>query len=73
MDKPHKGKIKNWTKLPTGMGPLGFYIWGEFVDHPDFGNKVTNTSYVVKHDEQTGDIETRNSRYTLIGPPQSTS
>lgn len=65
--KPHKGSISDWYKLPTSRG-LGYYIMGQFQDHPDFGKKFTNTSWVEKHDLKTGEIETRNSRYTLIGP-----
>ena len=67
--KPHKCKIRNWGRLPCDGG-LGYYIYGEFVDHPDFGTKETNSSYVVKHDTKTGEIETRNSRYTLLGEDQ---
>lgn len=63
--KPHKGSIENWSKVQRGMG-LGYYVWGTFLDHPDFGLKTTNTSYVVKH--EGAEIETRNSRYTLVGP-----
>ena len=65
--KPHKGPIANWFKLPTAQG-LGYYIMGEFQDHPEFGRKFTNTSWVEKHDTESGEIETRNSCYTLIGP-----
>lgn len=65
--KPHKGKISDWFKLPSSHG-LGYYIMGQFHNHPDFGSKFTNTSWVEKHDVETGEIETRNSRYTLIGP-----
>jgi hypothetical protein len=67
--KPHKGQIKNWFKSETEGFGLGYRIRGEFVDHPEFGNARSGvTSYVVAHDEATGEIETRNSRYTLVGP-----
>jgi hypothetical protein len=35
--------------------------------HPTIPRKYTHTSYVVAHNKTTGEIETRNSRYTLIG------
>ncbi len=68
--KPHKGHIKNWFKETWGCEGygLGYMIRGEFVDHPEFaGAKNGHTSYVVAHDD-LGNVETRNSRYTLIGP-----
>ena len=64
--KPHKGMISDWFKLPCGLG-LGYLIMGHLRDHEDYRGGVGNTSYVVKHDEATGEIETRNSRYTLVG------
>ncbi len=51
--KPHNGDIKDWVKLPCSHG-LGYYIVGEFQDHPDCGRKTTNTSWVEKHDAATG-------------------
>lgn len=68
-EKPHKGSISHWSKLPidTDFG-LGFCVYGHNAAHPDWGRGVMRTSYVVKHDEATGEIETRNSRYTLVGP-----
>lgn len=65
-DKPHYGKISGWTKCPARSG-LGFYIEGDFEDHPNFKGRFAHTSYVVAHDEKTGEIETKNSRYTLVG------
>lgn len=71
--KPHKGKIEGWYKYEINPRPvkgqkhLGYLIMGTFQDHPDFGKLYTNTSAVVKHDTVTGEIETVNSRYTLIG------
>lgn len=66
--KPHLGKIKSWFKRETDPeSGLGYQIIGMFVDHPDFKGEVGHTSYVVSHDETTGEIETRNSRYTLEG------
>lgn len=69
--KPHKGSLKNWFKEDWGCAGLGlgYMIRGEFVDHPEFaGCKNGHTSYVVAHDEATGEVETKNSRYTLVGP-----
>lgn len=65
--KPHRGSIRNWHKVPSGKS---YYIWGEFIDHPGFGNVITNSSPVFSHDVETGEIETQNSRYILIGPEQ---
>lgn len=66
-DKPHKGRIKNWYKEEVGSEyGLGYIIRGRFVDHEYFAGEVGHTSWVVFHDEETGEIETRNSRYTLV-------
>lgn len=69
MEKPHKGRIQNWCKLPCEKG-LGYLIEGEFLEHPDGGGpgKIGNTSFVVKHEGV--EIETKNSRYTLVGDEQ---
>lgn len=64
--KPHKGKIKGWSKLKVaGAEGLGYLIVGQFVDHPEFAHMSGHTSWVVKH--EGAEIETRNSRYTLEG------
>jgi len=63
-DKPHKGRIDRWTKLTF---PLGTIVFGRALEHPAFAGSEIRTSYVVSHDEATGEIETRNSRYTLVG------
>lgn len=65
--QPHNGRIENWYKRECSHG-LGYLIMGTLLDHPTIPVKHTNTSYIVSHDEATGEIETRNSRYTLIGP-----
>lgn len=65
--KPHKGKLTDWTKFECGYG-LGYRIKCRFVDHPQFAGERGYTSAVVAHDLETGEIETRNSRYTLVGP-----
>lgn len=71
--KPHKGKLVKWWKhypLPQfGSEGLGYLILGIFVDHPEFAGEFGNTSWVISHNEETGEIETANSRYTLIGQP----
>lgn len=67
-EKIHKGRITDWYKYEVGDHGLGYMIQGTFVDHPWFGGEHGHTSYVITHDEATGEIETRNSRYTLIGP-----
>ncbi|MFA6134686.1 MAG: hypothetical protein WC869_11790 [Phycisphaerae bacterium] len=64
--KPHKGRIEAWFRLPCTEG-AGFYVMGRFLEHPAFGAKFTNSSPVYKHDATSGEIETRNSRYTLVG------
>ncbi|MHC2284474.1 hypothetical protein [Bradyrhizobium barranii] len=64
-EKPHKGAINNWKRYEHGDK---VFIWGEFVDHPRFAGFYGNTSYIVSHAEATGEIETLNSRYTLVGP-----
>ena len=67
--KPHHGKIKDWHREPVQKGR--FIVVGFFVDHPDFAGHQGYTSYIVALDEQTGELETRNSRYTLVGPEQT--
>ncbi|HEY2810517.1 MAG TPA: hypothetical protein VGJ00_03910 [Rhabdochlamydiaceae bacterium] len=66
-DKPHKGRIKNWTQLATE----GNIICGFYVDHPDFKNKWGHTSSIkhIAEPNQFGyrELETKNSRYTLVG------
>ena len=64
--KPHKGRISNWTKVEYFPDTGKYFIRGRFVDHPSFAGERGYTSYLVKHDEMTGEIETRNSRYTLV-------
>lgn len=75
--KPHKGSISDWQKVMIpfehyydgeAVG-LGYFIVGRFVTHPDFAGRRGHTSYIVAHDAMPGEVETRNSRYTLVGPP----
>jgi hypothetical protein len=63
--KPHKGRIDKWGKLEIGRSGLGYVIFGRFLDHETIRDGFT--SIVLAHDPATGEIETRNSRYTLIG------
>jgi hypothetical protein len=62
--KPHKGRIKHWIALEGE-------IHGFYVDHPQFKNQWGHTTSALRIDEpnQFGyrEIETRNSRYTLVG------
>lgn len=64
--KPHKGRIDCWSKYPVDGVGLGYRILGRFLDHPAFAGMLGHTSYVISHDQETGEIETLNSRYTLI-------
>lgn len=61
--KPHNGKITNWRKIKC-IGGLGYFISGVMMS--DHSSPVVHTSCVVLHD-QSGEIETKHSRYTLIG------
>lgn len=69
MIKPHKGSLRLWRKhVPSGNFKsfgLGYIICGVFVDHPDFAGETGHTSWVVKH--EGNEVETINSRYTLVG------
>lgn len=66
--KPHKGRIEKWVRQETNI-PARSVVWGHFHGHPDFPEgSFGHTSYIVSHDEATGEIETRNSRYTLGEP-----
>jgi hypothetical protein len=73
MYKPHLGKIERWTKQQheDQDGKPFTIVWGTFVGHHRFTSHYGHTSYIVTHDEKTGQIETRNSRYTLVGKEQS--
>ena len=67
--KPYKGKLTNW-KFTDTYGPVKVsapYLLCLFVDHPDFQGKSGYTSWVVRFDKETGQVETRNSLYQLSG------
>lgn len=79
MDKPHKGCIANWNKVmrnsmtwdvsasnPEGANK-GYDIIGLFIDNPDFGTAKSRTTLVLTHDEETGEIETTDAFYRLLG------
>lgn len=75
--KPFKGKIYHWIKQPFDKekvaayyeedAGLGYTIFGYTTETPKLGTWY-RTSWVVKHDELLGMIETRNSKYQLVGP-----
>ena len=68
-DKPFKGNITHWRVQHYGDAKL---VWGVFNGHPEFPEgSFGHTSQVVRHNEATGEIETRNSRYMLVGEPIS--
>ena len=63
--KPHNGRIEDWTRVPCDHG-AGFFVVGRFVDHYRLAGLEGHTSWAVALE---GDqLETRNSRYTLVGP-----
>lgn len=73
MTKPHKGKIMHAQQVYCGPHGLGYLYAGTFGDHPEFAGKRGHTSYVVKddcdiprHATDGYEIETRNSRYTVV-------
>lgn len=63
-NKPHKGVIENWKKIPC-VGGLGYCIYGQPKGHPSFVGWV-RTSFVVAQEENA--IETNKSVYTLGEP-----
>lgn len=63
-EKPHFGRIKGGIKDHT-LGDDSYIIRGEFLDHP-LHRGMGHTSKVLSHDEKTGEIETKNSRYTIV-------
>ncbi len=68
--KPHRGRISGARKHDTLAGS---YYTGMFLDHPRFAGRTGHTSLVVKddcdiprHRNDSYEIETLNSRYTII-------
>jgi hypothetical protein len=64
VEKPHRGRIAAWRK--TGHDKATAYE-GVFLDHPNLTGFMSVTSAVVTGPDGGGEIETRNSHYTLIG------
>ena len=73
-EKPHKGAIADWKRwfhpqietLPKkGLGYI--IVGGNYDDGLRNAGGFIRTSIVVAHNSETGDVETLNSRYTLIG------
>jgi hypothetical protein len=63
-EKPHRGRIAAWRK--TGHEEATAYE-GVFLDHPNLTGFMSVTSAVVAGPDGDGEIETRNSHYTLVG------
>jgi hypothetical protein len=63
MTKPHKGRLTYWFRYHTVI--IGFHL-----DHQEYemGHFIQTSTVVKREDDQ---IETRNSRYTLIGDEKS--
>ena len=74
--KPYRGRIYHWKRVPFDIEStrayyqeptgLGYTIHGYTTDPPKLGT-WWRTSWVLSHDLETGEVETRNSRYTLVG------
>lgn len=70
--KAHKGRIEGWVVGPW-FGQRQNVVIGMLYGHPDFKDgKHIRTSPVVKIDVEKGEVETRNSRYTLGKPARET-
>ena len=71
-EKPHKGKLLD--AYPISWGDAYLYQ-GTFATHPRFAGRFGHTSLVVweqpHHPGQPFEIETLNSRYTIV--PKSSS
>jgi hypothetical protein len=65
--KPHMGSIERWWECPVTSRGLGYIICGHLVDRPGYRGGEGHTSWVVAREGD--EVETRNSRYTLVGPP----
>jgi hypothetical protein len=74
-EKPHKGRIENWTFHNLSRKTKDFVVIGEVYDYPDWtirqGEYIT-TSLVVSvgydQDNNPVRVETENSRYDLGKP-----
>lgn len=79
MSKTHHGRITNWwlhyplSCFEPPEGAPGYIVRGDLIDHPMWNerdpwmNGSGNTSWVLRHDDTTGEVETLNSRYRLVG------
>jgi hypothetical protein len=64
-DKPYMGAIKDWEVVPIGEHEI---ITGTFVDRPGWEPFTKGrTSPIVLLDLNEMTVETKNSRYSLIG------
>lgn len=70
MKKPHKGSLHNWELIKTdrSIDGLIMYTIGTFIDHPIFAGKKGHTSMIksIEFKDGKAEIETMNSRYTLV-------
>jgi hypothetical protein len=64
LEKPHRGRIAAWRKIGRDNDER---YEGVFLDHPHLTGFISHTSAVLKGPDGLGEIETLNSRYTLIG------
>lgn len=81
MTKPFKGNLYHWRKVacdaygydtPT-LGAEGYYyILGFRHEHLRKLGTIRATSRVLNHNKETGEIETLNSTYKLIGDENNT-
>lgn len=69
-NKPHKGQLENWSLVRSAraLDGLTFYATGMFVNHPRFAGTSGYTSMIksIKFKDGGAEIETMNSRYTLV-------
>jgi hypothetical protein len=62
-EKTHKGSIASWHQFTNWENKK--HVFGLFLDHPKIKGFGTTSEVICL---QGTDLETRNSRYTLIGP-----
>lgn len=68
--KPHRGRL---AAIGVWEYSDGYVYHGHFLDHPEFAGKYGRTSKVVRDDKDLPrhaddgyEIETLNSRYTIV-------
>ncbi|GAB5503451.1 hypothetical protein [Pyruvatibacter sp.] len=64
-DKPHRGFIRSWRKV-NAVASDEYFIDGVFDGHWRFDGKFGHTSLVLSHNSETGEVVTKNSRYTCL-------